>query len=94
MNRAQALAAVRAAGIPAVLTLAQDECEDDQISLHGNESIGVQISATRDGLRFSASVVTGEGADLAVTFGAERADPVAAARDALRYAAKEGLLNG
>lgn len=83
MNRKQALAAIQEAGIPATLILAEDETTDDCIALGGNEDCTVQISFTRDGLRFCASVASGKGDDWGVTHGAETKDPVRAAHDAL-----------
>lgn len=84
MNLRQATAAIIAAGINAKLVLAADpEMEDDEIILNGNDSVGVQVSATRNGLRFSASVQKGTGADWTLTHGKMTADPVAAAREAL-----------
>lgn len=92
MNRTQAVAAIVAAGIQAELVLSDDECCDDDIQLLGKEDICVQISATRDGLRFGASVECGEGDDWGVIFGAETDDPVAAARKAIEYAKREKLI--
>lgn len=83
MNRQQAVAAIQESGIRATLILAEDECTDDCIALNGMEDCTVQISFTRDGLRFCASVASGEGDDWGVTHGAETKDPVRAAHDAL-----------
>lgn len=89
MNLRAATAAINAAGIVARLVLARDpEMEDDEIVLNDDDKVSVQVSATRNGLRFSASVASGTGADFGVTHGKMGPDPVAAARDALRIHSK------
>ena len=83
---------IRAAGYGADLCLARDpECEDDEIAINGSNNISVQISASRNGLYFCASVTSGVGEDWGVTHGKLTRDPVEAARDALRIGEKLGL---
>ncbi len=91
MNRNQALAAVRAADIQATLVLARfpDEA-DDELQLT-SPAVSVQISDGRKGLRFTANVLHGAGADRGVWFGRSTPDPVEAAREALRVAQREGV---
>lgn len=88
MNVAQAIQAIRAAGIAAAFSPSDDESCDDQITISGNDAINVQISATRNGLRFCGTFADGEGDDFGVTFGQETSDPVAAARAAIAFAEK------
>lgn len=86
MTISEALAAIQAAGITATFTPADDESCDDDIVLNFNSATQVQISATRNGLRFCGKFYDGEGDDFGVTHGRETADPVAAAREALALA--------
>lgn len=87
MNIRSAFAAIQQAGIKARFVASQDpEMEDDEFVLNDNDNICVQISATRDGLRFSASFADGEGDDWGVTHGRMTKDPVAAAREAIALA--------
>lgn len=91
MNRTQALAAVRAADIQATLVLARfpDEA-DDELQL-ASPAVSVQISDGRKGLRFTANVLHGEGADRGVWFSRSTADPVEAARAAIAWAQRNGV---
>ena len=86
MTRSQALKAIRAAGIEAKLVVATEESVDDSISLNGSDEVSVQISVTRDGLRFTGTFGDGEDDDYQVTFGKLTSDPVYAAREALALA--------
>ena len=92
MTRAQALAAVRAADIQATLVLARfpDEA-DDELQL-AFPDVSVQISESRKGLLFTANVLHGVGAERGMFFGRTTADPVQAARDALKIAKREGIV--
>lgn len=92
MNRTEALAAVRIVDSRAALEISDDPACDDQIILCGNDNIAVQISATRDGLRFCASVASGDGDDFGVRHGDDFSDPVPAAQQALEYARFDGVL--